>query len=459
MAAKKETAQSARGVAFRVLLRVEASDSYADILLSKEIGKLKDNMDRALATELVYGVLRWQIKIDWIIDIFSKIRTNKLEHSVLTALRLGIYQLFFLTNIPIHAAIDETVELLKPDVKKAGFVNAVLRSAQKGKSGVSFPMLKREPVKYISVVFSHPRWIVERWIQRYGVKQAIELCQSNLKVPSIAIRVNTLEVSREELKKELLSKGAVLEDCRYSPDGLVLTHSPKGVVLAPTDKRYYIQDEASQLVSRLLAPRPGSVVLDACAAPGGKTTHIAQLMEGSGRVFAIDKSKARSRLVEAATKRFSLSNITITVADAAKLEIHPELFGTEGAMVDSFDSILVDAPCSGLGVLGRTPDIKYKRSPEDLVRLAKVQRDILSNLARYVKRKGCIVYSVCSLEPEESDEVVEWFLSNHSDFSSADARLYLPESCHGLVDNKGWLRTMPSTSSIDGFFAARLERA
>jgi 16S rRNA (cytosine967-C5)-methyltransferase len=459
-----------RYVALRVLTRVVAGDAYANILLDKELGAL-EGPDRGLLTELVYGVLRWQIKIDWIIDSFSRIKTKKLEHEVLNALRLGVYQLLFLTKVPPEAAVYETVELLKLDgpsregTKRFGFVNAVLKMVDSGRAGTVFPALSKEPVNYISVVFSHPPWIVERWIKRYGIKEAIELCQASLKVPPTTLRVNTLRLSRLELLKELGEEGYRVKQTLFSPDGIEVAGGEGGKPppLDAADPRYYIQDEASQLVSRLLSPGPGETVLDACAGAGGKTTHIAQMMDNRGHVIAMDKHARRLKPLVSTLKRFQVGIVETVVGDAAApLEFQPSLFPEQSASptvsTEGFDAVLIDAPCSGLGVLRRKPDIKLKRSEGDIQGLSGLQRSILDNTSKYVKRGGRIVYSVCTFEPEETDTVVEGFLEANADFIFEDASEYLPASSRELVTTEGVLRTFPHRHGTDGFYAVRMRR-
>lgn len=477
MTTRRGKSPSGRSVANEVLTRVEATDAYADILLSKKLKGL-DARECAFATELVYGVLRWQIKIDWIIDLFSKVKTGKLEHALLVPLRLGVYQLLFLTKIPVQAAIDESVELAKhsgkaggqpvgkADQKRAGYVNAVLRSIERGKDTITFPILKREPVKYVSVVFSHPEWLVERWIGAYGMKDALELCQANLRVPPLTLRVNTLKTTREKLREELSGIGVNAEPCIYSPYGLTVTGKPRGGI-DPEDERYYIQDEASQLVALLLDPKPGEAVLDVCAAPGGKTTHLAELMHSEGAIYAIDKFRARLKTVEKLARRLGVGIITTKVADASVIEIQPELFPGDAAGADlvlasalssGFDRVLVDAPCSGLGVLRRTPDIKLKRSEADIFEVSRLQKRILSNASRYVRKGGRLVYSVCTMEAEETRHQLEWFLSKAQGFKVVDASEVLPKECAPLINADGTLSTSPGRDDLDGFFAVCFER-
>ncbi len=460
---------TARAAAHGVLVRVEGTDSFADILLDKALRGL-DVRERALATELVYGALRWQTKIDWVISAFSKIKIKKMELKVLVALRLGVYQLLFLKGIPVHAAINETVDLVGGEGDRTkGFVNAVLRMVDTGRAGIAFPALKQEPVKYISVVFSHPEWLVARWIQRFGVKEAIELCQANLTVPPTTVRVNTLKTTREALADDLNSKGYVTRETQFSPQGLVVNKGgQKGGDYKPIttikDDRWYVQDEASQLVSLLVAPEPGETVLDACAAPGGKTTHLAELMENSGKLIAMELRGGRLKPLKKAVERLGVTIVDIVEGDStAHLDFQPSLFpGPEGAAshvsTEGFDAVLVDAPCTGLGVVGRNPDIKYKRTEKDIAALSKTQGKFLRNLASYVRPGGRLVYSVCSFEPEETDEVVEGFLKVHDDYEVEDASGFIPEGPGMVVGEDGFLRTYPHTHGMDGFFAARLVR-
>ncbi len=436
--------KGARRAAFRVLNRVEASDAYADIALVAELREM-GAQDAALSTELVYGVLRWKIRLDFTVGLFSSIRTEKLEHRVLNALRLGAYQLLFLSKIPASAAINESVELVKPDRKKAGFVNAILRKIDSERERISIP--GDDQVRHISIAWSHPEWMVRRWAQRYGIEETIELCKAGQGVPPRTIRVNTLATTRERLLEEFLSEGFDAVPTRFSPFGI---EARGGGPLNAMDKRYYIQDEASQIIPLMLAPEPGERVMDACSAPGGKATHMAQLMGNRGVIYALDKHEARLRPIEESASRLGATIIKTAAADAAR----PIGVAEKGPL----DAILCDAPCSGLGVLRRAPDSKYRRSVQDIAGLAIVQRALLDNLSGYLKKGGRLVYSTCTFEPEETDDIVSDFLERHTDFRLEDASRVLPESCRELVDEKGILRTFPHRHGMDGFFGARLRR-
>ena len=439
-------AKGARTAAFNVLNRVEGGDAYADILVMKETGNLPAN-DAALATEIAYGVLRWKIRLDHTIDLFASIKAKKLEHRVLNALRIGVYQLLFLDRVPPSAAINESVKLLRKDgARKSGFVNAVLRRIDSERARIALPD-SGGPEKRISIAWSHPEWIVKRWVERYGEEEAEALCRANQEVPPKVVRVNTLAVTREKLLEEFSISGREAHAGKYSPFAV---EAKAGAPLDAFDARYYIQDEASQLVSLLVSPSPGSSVLDACSAPGGKTTHMAQLMGNRGSILALDKYASRLETVEKSAARLGVKIIKTREADAAA----PFTFAEEG----SFDYILTDAPCSGLGVVRRSPDIKYRRRAEDIRGLALEQGALLDNLARYLKRGGILVYSTCTFEPEETIDAVEGFLGRNRGYALEDAASVLPEGCAGLVDEKGFFRSFPHRHGMDGFFGARIRK-
>lgn len=441
----EEKVRGAREAAFRALGRVEGGDGYADLLVMKETEGLPAN-DAALATEIAYGVLRWKMRVDYVIDLFASIKTKKLEHRVLNALRIGAYQLLFLTKVPASAAINESVKLLRKDgPRKTGFVNAVLRKIDTERGSITLP--SGDPLRRLSVEWSHPEWLVGRWAERYGKEEAEALLRADQEVPPKTVRANTLVTTREALAGELAEAGFEVEPAGYSPHGLNVRG---GGPLEALDPRYYIQDEASQLISFLVSPAPGSTVLDACSAPGGKTTHMAQLMGNRGAIIALDKHASRLEAVERSARRLGAAIIRTKVADAAS----PLAFAQEG----SFDYILCDAPCSGLGVVRRSPDIKYRRTASDIKALAAEQAALLDNLSRYLKKGGTLVYSTCTFEPEETDLAVEAFLERSGRFVLEDASKVLPEGSVSLVDEKGFFRTFPHRHGMDGFFGARMRR-
>jgi len=438
--------QGPRRAAVNVLGRVYGQGAYADITLAVEIEKVGPK-DRALCTELVYGVLRRAITIDWIIDNISSIKTKKMERAVLMALRVGVYQIYFLSRIPASASVNESVRLVK-GAKKKGFVNAVLRKAAAEKENFTGPGIDVDQLTRLSIMGSHPKWMIKRWLARYGSGSTEALLQANLKAPRKTLRTNTLRITREELVKKLTDKGLTVKKGLYSPYALDI----EAGILPQEFKEAGLcmeQDEASQMVAMLLGPVPGDHVLDACAAPGGKTTHMAQMMKNQGIIVALDKYAKRLKALGEISSRLGLSNIKSICGDSEEVDFLKS--GEKGP----FDAILVDAPCSGLGVLGRTPDIKLRRSPDDIAAIAGTQKKLLANLIHFLKPNGRLVYSVCTLEPEETTEVVKWFLQNHVEIRLEDAGVILPENCRQLVTEEGFLQTLPHRDKMGGFFAAR----
>jgi len=446
---QKSQSQGPRRAAANVLARVYGDGAYADIALAVEIEKVTSR-DRALTTELVYGVLRRSITIDWIIDGFSSVKRAKMERAVLMALRLGIYQIYFLSRIPVSAAVNESVRLVKGQ-KRKGFVNAVLRKAAGLKNNFTGPGSDIDELTRLSIRGSHPQWMVKRWLARYGRAETEALMEANLKAPRKTLRTNTLRITREDFLSQLRGMGLCVTKGLYSPFAVDI----KSGVLPPDIKEAGLcieQDEASQMVAMLLAPKPGESVLDACAAPGLKTTHIAQMMNNKGSIIAVDRYAGRLKALNEIADRLNISIINPICGDSEREDF------LRGKALVPFDAILVDAPCSGLGVLGRTPDIKLHRSLEDIKTISETQKKLLHNLIRFLKPDGRLVYSVCSLEPEETIEVVKWFLQNHVDIRLEDVGGILPEDCRQLVTEDGFLKTLPHRDKMDGFFAVRFRK-
>lgn len=454
---------TARRAALNILNRVFAGDGYADILLDKEIGKVKD-YERPFLTELTYGVIRNSMRLDYIIDLFSKIKSKKLEHKVLNTLRLGIYQLLFLDKVPAHSAINESVNLLKGQkFKTIGFANAVLRAVDKKRDEITYPEAHIVPAKRLSVYYSHPLWLVEKWMKRYGVVETEKILEANQLVPPFTIRVNKLKTSREDYNKYIKDnvKDSVIRNCNFSPQGIIVEKNASAVL--EDKKNFYVQDESSQLVALLLNPKAGDMVLDACSAPGGKTTHMSELMDNDGLIVAMDKKGSRLRTVEKNAKRLNIDIIKTLEGDATGVFNFQNKLFTDGdddklvqkAFDNGFDKILIDAPCSGLGVIRRVPDIKIRRKEENIEETRKIQLELLENLKKFLKPDGELVYSVCSLEHEETEEVVEEFLKNNQDFTLADPMENLPASCEKLF-KRGYIKCVTYKYGLDGFFAARL---
>jgi 16S rRNA (cytosine967-C5)-methyltransferase len=448
------TKKSPRAICLDILTQVEEGDRHPDTLLTDSFKQYRNltSLDRAFLTELTYGVLRWRERLDWLIRHFSKVSFEKIELAILNILRLGLYQILFLSRTPSSAAVNESVELAKRIRGEggAGFVNAILRSILRERDQIPYPDIRENPVLHISVVESHPLWLVRRWIEKVGLEETMKICAVNNQIPALTLRTNTLKIDRKDLIEKLREKGLKPFPCSFSEEGILLEDPPATSEL-PFLKEglYIIQDEASQLVTSILDPKPGEQILDACAAPGGKSTHIAQRMENQGEIHALDLSKGKLDLVEKMCRRLGTKIVKTMKGDAADtLPIPRET---------KFDRVLADVPCSGFGTLRRNPDLKWRRKEEDIGRLAGLQSSILRNLGRYVKEGGILVYSTCTVFREENEDVVEKFLDGHPEFRLDQMSEAIPPKCHSFI-KKGYFKTFPPRNEMDGFFVARLKK-
>jgi 16S rRNA (cytosine967-C5)-methyltransferase len=443
-------------MALSVLNALNDSNATPDHLLAQAFEKDPPpaRRDRALANELVHGVLRWRGRLDWTIQHLSNKPVHRIDPLVLDIVRLGLYQILFLSRIPVSAAVNESVELAKAKapVWVVGFVNALLRSAVREARHIPLPDDANDPIASMAVRESHPPWMVKRWVERMGVEETRRLCKANNQIPPVTVRANTLKASRQRLESSLAGYAKKIRLTRFAPDGLSLRGLKIAVAEMPAfqDGWFQVQDEAAQIVTYLLDPRPGEAVLDACAGLGGKTGHIAQLMKDSGKIMAADHQAWKLSELRASMARLGISCVTTWHHDLATC-IPDNLFGT-------FDRVLVDAPCSGLGVLRRNPDIKWKKSKGDVKRLQGKQQRFMDCVAPLVKRGGLLVYCVCSLEPEEGEKVAEDFLIKHDNFVIDRTPTGLSDVDQLLVDSSGFFKTLPHEHKMDGFFAARLKK-
>ena len=445
-----------RAMALKTLIRWEKGKPLLDEILSEVLVKsvLPDPRDRALCGELVNGVVRHLYYLDYVISRFSDEPLDRMDPQVRNLLRLSAYQLLF-TRVPARAAVAEAVKLVKRGRGKwvVSFVNAVLRKIAEVRETPPEPPREMNPVSYLSVRYSYPEWMVERWLFRFGEEETERLLSAGNEKPPLVVRVNTLRVTRNQLLNYLKAEIPEAEACRYSPDGIIL----RGFRGRITELRAFavgwlqVQDEASQLVSLLLSPRPGERVLDACAGVGGKTTHLAQLMQNTGRIYAYDLYPWRIDRLRENAERLGVTIVESFVGEVVQ--------GVKAYGSGFFDRILIDAPCTGTGVIRRHPDIKWARKPEDLAKVPERQLALLCGLAEALKPGGVMVYATCSLEPEENEEVVEKFLSRHPEFEVEDPRRVLPEAARELVDENGFLRTYPHRHGLDGFFGVRLRKS
>ncbi|GFO53040.1 ribosomal RNA small subunit methyltransferase B [Geomonas sp. Red276] len=432
-------------------MRIERERSFADILLDHELTHgMITGADRGLLTELVYGVLRRQATLDHIISQFSKQRPHKLELVVRLLLRLGLYQCFYLDRVPVSAAVNETVNLAKQIVPRAsGFINAVLRNADRGRDAIVYPDRETDPAQYLAIRYSHPAWLTAQWLRQLG-EEAEPLAAAMAEPPPITVRANRLRISRDGLIKRLVGEGVAAGATTWSPDGVRLSHAGAVTRLASFQEGLFtVQDESSQLAPIFLDPKEGERILDACAAPGGKTTQIAQLIGDRGEILACDVSQKKLKLIRETCDRLGITSVRTFSMDAT---------APSAALGDlRFRKILVDAPCSGLGVIRRNPEGKWWKSPADLPQLAATQLAILENLSGYLEAGGTLVYATCSTTVEENEEVLDRFLERHPEFVVEDLRTLFP-SLSPLFTERGFFRSWPHRDGMDGFFAGRLKK-
>ncbi len=439
----------ARAVAAHVLERVARDDAFADLAMEVALARRPlAARDAGLATELVYGTLRWQRYLDWVLASHSRRVLASLDTRVLTLLRMTAYQIVFLERVPSFAAVDDAVALAgrKPGV--AGFVNAVLRSFARRGPREREPTPPADAVEALALRCSFPTWLALRWVARFGADEARALMLALNERPPLAIRANTLCLSREDLAARLArEEGRAPRPTPFAPDGLVVDHGggPPASWRAFADGSCAVQDEASMLVTRLTGAQAGDTVADVCAAPGSKTTHLAQLMANRGRILAFDRDAERLARVREAAARLGVAIVETREGPVESLA---------PAHAASCDVVLVDAPCSNLGVLRRHPEIKWRRQAADLAAGAASQRAILCAAARMVKPGGRLVYATCSLEPEENDAVVGDLLAGQPEFT-----LDPPRDFPIPLDATGTLRCLPHLHDTDGFTAVRLRRA
>lgn len=442
-----------RLVALRVLERVERTGAYADLALHANFDRSAlDARERAFATELAYGTLRWRGRLDFLLAEVLDRKFEKLEAPVTSLLRLGAYQLVFVDSLPNAVAVSETVRLAQSVGldRASGLINAVLRRLGERWRDIPFPELKSDPIGHLTHALSLPPWLAERWLETLGAEEAAALALACNTPPPRSIRNNRTRQSREVLLDELRERFPDAVLCAFASDGILLGH--KGDAArdpAFLEGRFTIQDEAAQVVIDCLDPQPGEQILDLCAAPGAKATAIAERIGEKGHVLGVDRHERRLGLLARDARRLSLRNVETLVTDATQAL-------PEARIAEGFDRVLVDAPCSGLGTLRRNPDARWRLQADAIERLAETQLAILRRGADVLRPGGVLVYSTCTITHEENESVIAAFLDDHSDFS-VDGEL--PARLAPLGDDAGALRMAPHLHQSDAFYMVRLRRA
>jgi 16S rRNA (cytosine967-C5)-methyltransferase len=418
----------------------------------EQTDNLRDPRDRGLFNAIIYGVLRWRGRLDYMLSVFSNRPLAHIDPPILNILRVGLFQIIYMTRIPPSAAVNTSVQLAKFMAAPwaATFVNAVLRRAAAEHASVEFPDHRKNPVHQLAASWAFPEWLAQRWLDRYGAELAARLCESINLIPPLVLRTNTLRTSRADLMAALRTEAEDVATALTAPDGVRVSSLNKRLTDLDGFRNgwFQVQDEAAQMVSLLLAPRPGEAVLDACAGRGGKTGHIAQLMCNRGRIVALDRSPTRLAALQNEMQRLGISIVSHLEID---LTDSIPLLGTE-----LFKRVLLDAPCSGLGTLRRNPDIKWAVDKQDLRRYHDTQYRLMEGAAKLLQPGGVLVYAVCSSEPEETVDVIRRFSENNKR-AQIDRNLDdVPATVRQILDPQGFLQTYPHLRYMDGFFAVRI---
>lgn len=437
----KETGKNPREAALLILEQIFLKGAYANLALAQGLRRAPlSALDKKLATELVYGTVKTMGTLDWYLSRVVNRPLRKLDPLVLVILRLGAYQLLYLDRIPVSAACNESVELAKKWVHEgaAKLVNGALRQLARTRDQWKFPQGPEHELERIALEYYHPEWLVRRWKFRYGLEEAVKLCRFDNARPAFSFRVNTLRESRESLQKKLAEKGIATHLSRWSPDGLICDSLPSLEILVEQfGPDIYIQDESSMLDAAVLDPQPGERILDLCSAPGGKTTHLAQKMQDRGEILALDLYDHKLELVRENARRLGIQCIRTEKQDGTVFVPEWE----NGA-----DRVLVDAPCSGLGVLNRRAEARWTKEERSLSQFPPLQKKILENAARYVRPGGRLLYSTCTLEQDENTRMRKWFLEKHPEFVS------VPFSHPVTGKSLEELQILPQRDGINGFY-------
>lgn len=425
-----------REIALKIVYKIDKEDAYSNIELNEQIKRNRKNLtekDIGLISEIVYGVTTWRLTLDEIIKKYSKIKIKKISPWILNILRMGIYQIIFLDKIPKSAAVNESVNLAKRygHASSSNFVNAILRKIEKNDYEEFFKI--EDDIERISKTTSMPKWIVEELMKSNDEKEVEQICKNSNIKPKVTIRVNTLKINKQELIERLKEKNTECKETAEKLDDFLILEKVKNIENVEEFKQGYftIQDISAGQTAKILNPQPGELVLDACSAPGGKTTYMAELMKNKGKIEAWDIHEHRTKLVEKNAQRLGIDIIETKVKDAS---LYDE------SLKEKFNKILLDVPCLGIGVIKRKPDIKWQRKPEDIEKITEIQKKILNNCSKYLKKDGAMVYSTCSILKEENQDVVDEFLKENSGF-------YIESNeVHNILPNQ----------EKDGFFICKI---
>lgn len=443
-----------REVALKTLYNIEENGAYSNIALDEELKQARRNKkeidarDIGFISEIVYGTISWKLTIDEIIKKYSNLKLKKISPWILNILRMSIYQIIFLDKVPKSAAVNEGVNLTKRYGHNASsnFVNAVLRKIDKKDYEELYKI--KDDVERISKTTSMPTWIIEELLKNNTIDDVQKICEASNIKPKLCIRVNTLKTNKQLLKDELEKENIAVENGEI--ENFLLIEGAKNIekINAFKEGKFTVQDEAAGLIPKILNPKPNEKVLDACSSPGGKTTYMAELMQNKGKIIAWDIHEHRVKLVDEVAKRLNISIIKTEVKDAT---IYEEKY------FETFDKILLDVPCLGIGVLKRKPDIKWKRNKEDIKEITNLQKEILENCSKYLKKGGELVYSTCSILKEENEEIIEQFVKNNKNFEIENIENLEEKYFEKYIEKNQFLKVYQNKKT-DGFFICKIKK-
>ncbi|MBR6643193.1 MAG: 16S rRNA (cytosine(967)-C(5))-methyltransferase RsmB [Lachnospiraceae bacterium] len=451
--------KNTRETAFRVIFKVLEEGEHSHVVLRQALIQAKDaeKRDRAFVTRLVEGTLERLLTIDYILNQVSKTPVKKMKPVLRTVLRMSVYQLLFMDSVPDSAVCNEAVKLVKGKGLQglSGFANGVLRTVARGKeqwiSGQGYPDMEKMPACYLSIRYSLPEWLCEYFVKEYGVGKAEKIAEGLLRNPHTTIRCNKTRISKEELSCRLRERGYDVQNGEYAADALILSgYDTLEKIPEFEDGLFQVQDESSMLVAELAGLKAGDLVLDVCSAPGGKALHAANILEslGGGMVISRDVSEKKTALIKENKERLQVKNISIGVADATK---------PDETMIEQADVVIADLPCSGIGIMAKKPEIRYRMTQENQKELVRLQKEMLAVVHRYVKPGGILMYSTCTINKQENEEQVRELCSEYG-FVPAMNEVNVPENLRADCSRDGSLQLFPGIHACDGFFIARLKK-
>ena len=442
-----------REIALYALIDILSEKAYNNIVLRKTLNKNNQlsKVQRGFITELVNGTLRSLIELDYIINQYSNTPAKKMKPIILNNLRMAVYQIMYMDRVPDSAACNEAVLLAKKKGFKnlSGFVNGVLRNIARNRDNIKYPDEEKSPVEYLAVKYSYPNWIIEYWLEELDYKTVKDMCIVNNKAPKVGACINTIKTDKEELKKTFAEDNVAVTN-GYIGDNTLYISNTRDLAETTAYKKglFHIMDESSMVAVKVLNPKSGDKVIDVCAAPGGKSFYCAYIMDNKGKIISRDVYEHKLELMKDGIKRLGIDIIETQIADAA-------VYNKDDSK--TADCVIVDAPCSGLGLVRKKPDIKYNKTMEDIEALAEIQREILKASQDYVKIGGTLVYSTCTVSKKENLDNVKWFCDNYS-FVLEDITEYLPGNVLSGTAEEGYIQILPSSYDTDGFFIARFKR-